>query len=173
MERHAEILSKNPSPSGEKVGGLNIIITRKHFLPNCTIGTLEVKYEDVPICPIYICDTLEPHTIDWSKEKKVKGKTAIPCGRYKVTYRLSMKFGRKMPFLENVPNFEGIMMHWGNHPRDSKGCILVGHNPHVSKDVIAPRLVASRTSFYLLEKYIMKAFEKNEPVYVEVKDVTL
>ena len=75
-----------------------------------------------------------------------------------------------MPFLENVPNFAGIMIHWGNNPRDSQGCILVGHNPRVNKDMIAPRLISSRLRFNLLEKYINKAMEKKEPVYVEIRN---
>lgn len=163
-----EIQTKKLPLGGQ--GGLNIKITRQHFLPNCTIGILEIKFEDVPLLPIYICDTLEPHAIDWSKEKKVKGKTAIPCGRYKVAYRFSGKFGKNMPFLENVPNFAGIMIHWGNNPRDSQGCILVGHNPRVNKNLIAPRLISSRLRFNLLEKYINKAMEKKEPVYVEIRN---
>ena len=31
-----------------------------------------------------------------------------------------------MPFLQNVPHFESIMLHVGNSVRDSRGCILVG-----------------------------------------------
>jgi hypothetical protein len=149
---------------------MDIIITRQYFLPNCTIGILEIKFDDVPICPIYICDTLEPHAIDWSREKKVKGKTAIPCGRYRVKYRYSEKFRRPYPFLVNVPNFEGIMIHCGNSPSDTEGCILVGHNPRASMDMIAPKLISSRVRYNLLEKYINKAMDKKEPVYVEIKN---
>lgn len=29
---------------------------------------------------VRFCDTLEPHCIDWKKERKVPGKTAIPGG---------------------------------------------------------------------------------------------
>ncbi len=141
---------------------MDIIVTRKHFLPNCTIGSLEVIYEDNPLCPIYLCDTLEPHAIDWSKEKKKKGKTAIPCGQYEIEYRYSTKFAQKMPYLKNVPNFNGVMIHWGNYPRDTQGCILVGHNPMPTPNIVIPRLVSSRLKFQLLEKYFFKAMNKSD-----------
>ena len=75
-----------------------------------------------------------------------------------------------MPYLVDVPNFEGIMIHWGNTPRDTQGCILVGHNPRVNKDLIAPRLISSRLRFNLLEKYLKMAIEKKEPVFVEIRN---
>ena len=74
----------------------------------------------------YFADTLEPKTIDWSNEENTLGKTAIPEGTYKVEMRYSTKFKTQMPFLQNVPHFEGIMLHVGNSVRDSRGCILVG-----------------------------------------------
>ena len=100
---------------------MNIVIKRRYFLPNCTIGTLEVCYEDNPLQCVYVCDTLEPTFRDLQKVKKVKGKTAIPCGEYDVRYRMSMKFNQNMPYLEDVPNFKGIMIHTGNNPKDTQG----------------------------------------------------
>ena len=35
----------------------------------------------------HFADTLEPRAIDWSKEEKTLGKTAIPEGTYKVEMR--------------------------------------------------------------------------------------
>ena len=98
---------------------MNIVITRRYFLHNCTIGSLEVQSADKPTKWVRFCETLEPHAIDWNRESKVKGKTAIPYGEYKVKYRFSKKFGQKMPFLENVPHFDGIMFHAGNYPKDT------------------------------------------------------
>ena len=72
------------------------------------------------------CDTLEPQWRDLKKEKKVRGKTAIPEGEYKIVMSPSSKFHRNMPYLKNVPQFEGIMIHPGNTVKDTIGCILVG-----------------------------------------------
>ena len=73
-----------------------------------------------------ICDTMEPRRRDLSREKKVKGSTAIPSGIYGIKFSPSAKFNRMMPYLVNVPLFEGIMFHPGNTLKDTAGCILVG-----------------------------------------------
>ena len=136
---------------------MQIVVNRQYFLSNCTIGQVTVQFEDVPVLPIYVCDSLEPHAIDWSKEKKVIGKTAIPCGEYDVEYRRSQKFKKLMPFLKNVPHFEGVMIHTGNRPCDSKGCILIGNNPRNNVGIILPRLINSCNCFKVLERYMKEA----------------
>ena len=80
----------------------------------------------------HFADTLEPRAIDWSKEEKTLGKTAIPEGTYKVEMRYSTKFKTQMPFVQNVPHFDGIMLHVGNSVRDSRGCILIGTRTYPS-----------------------------------------
>ena len=138
--------------------------------PNCLSCSLKVVYEDNPLCPIYICDTLEPHAIDWSKEKKVKGKTAIPHGRYQIAYKKSPKFGRRMPYLVDVPHFQGIMIHSGNFPKDTHGCILVGVNPPMKNDIVIPRLSDSRNRFEMVNDLILKAMQNGEKVYVTIME---
>ena len=164
MEIQAKIQSEKLPLGG--LGGL--VLTRKHFLPTCTIGTLEVVYEDNPLCPIYICDTLEPHAIDWSKEKKVKGRTAIPCGQYRIEYKRSPKFGRRMPYLVDVPHFQGIMIHSGNYPKDTQGCILVGVNPPMKQGIPIPKLTGSRIKFDMLNELIFNAVKDGKKVTVTI-----
>lgn len=76
-----------------------------------------------------ICDTLEPQWRDYKNgEKKVKGKSAIPEGRYLMAVTYSPKFERWLPLLLHVPDFTAIRIHEGNTPQDTEGCILVGEN---------------------------------------------
>ena len=149
---------------------MKIIVNRQYFLPNCTIGQISVQLEDLPVLPIYVCDSLEPHAIDWNKEKKVKGKTAIPCGEYEVECRFSGKFMKTMPYLKNVPHFDGIMIHTGNRPSDTQGCILVGTNPRTKTGNILPSLINSRVKYNVLEKFLEKAIAKKETIKVEIKE---
>ena len=95
-------------------------VKRMIFGDSYTVGKLSCNNN-------FLCYTLEPHCINWETEKKVPGRTAIPTGAYKIRMRWSQKFKRQMPFLEDVPHFEGICIHQGNvASRDSSGCLLVG-----------------------------------------------
>lgn len=84
----------------------------------------------------YFCDTLEDRVRDYNKdgdlldagETKVYGETAIPYGTYDIVLAMSPKFGRILPRLQNVPHFDGILIHAGNSASDTLGCILVGVN---------------------------------------------
>lgn len=100
---------------------MKLKVERYFFGPEYTIGKLEVDGE-------FFCDTLEDRIRDLSREKKIPGKTAIPAGRYDVVVNISPRFKRKLPRLLNVPGFEGILIHRGNTPEDTAGCILVGEN---------------------------------------------
>lgn len=68
----------------------------------------------------YLCDTLEP--------PKNVNHPCIDVGTYRIGYQYSNKFGRNMPFLLQVNGRVGIMIHPGNYPKDTQGCILVGRN---------------------------------------------
>lgn len=88
---------------------------------------------------IYFCDTLEDpvRNLD-SIDDKIPTKTAIPAGIYKITMDVvSPKYskrksyawcGGRLPRLIDVPFFEGILIHSGNTPDHTAGCILVGEN---------------------------------------------
>ena len=145
-----------------------------------TLGALQIQTESNKdfLTNKYFCDTLEPHAIDWRKEEKVAGKTAIPTGRYRVMMSYSKTYKRRMPFLQNVPHFTGIMIHTGNSVDDTRGCILVGkavrpqkpedENP-TGKATVIGRLTDSRITFNRLYELIKEAMKKGEEVFVEIK----
>lgn len=100
---------------------MKLRVERKYIGSSYTVGRLEVDGS-------YFCDTLEDRVRDLTSEKKVPGQTAIPAGEYDVIVNISPRFKRKLPRLLNVPGFEGILIHRGNTPEDTAGCILVGEN---------------------------------------------
>lgn len=121
-----------------------------------TIGKLYVDGQ-------YFCDTLEDKVRDLSSEKKIPGKTAIPAGSYEIIVNVSPRFGRKLPRLLNVPGFEGILIHRGNSPEDTAGCILVGENKVRGK-------VIHSTGYELkLTGLIERAMQKNEKITITVR----
>jgi len=84
---------------------------------DCTLGKLFVDGE-------FDCYTVED--VVRPDGVKIAGKTAIPAGRYRVVVNRSPRFGRELPLLENVPNFEGVRIHAGNTAEDTEGCIIPG-----------------------------------------------
>jgi hypothetical protein len=92
---------------------------------------------------------------------KIAGRTAIPAGRYEVIINFSQRFGRPLPLLLNVPDFEGVRIHPGNTPANTEGCILVGETK--SENFIGQ----SRVAFdQLFEK--LKAASATEKIFVEI-----
>src|SRR5258706_6187939 len=52
--------------------------------------------------------------------------SAIPVGIFPVANRVSPKFGRNVPHIDSIPNRSNILIHYGNEPANTEGCILVG-----------------------------------------------
>ena len=112
----------------------------------------------------YFCDTLEPTWRDYEHGAyKVKGRSAIPEGRYAVVISFSPKFKQWLPILLGVPKFEGIRIHAGNTSEDTEGCILVGKNKLVGQ------VVDSRIWLHRLKQKIVEAKDRGEPVWLTVK----
>lgn len=118
---------------------MKLLLKRIARTDGYTIGKLYVD-------GVYFCDTLEDkdrgltQTMSLSEiaQKKIKRETAIPTGTYKITMEVvspkystrdAYKFcGGKLPRLLNVPGYDGILIHIGNYPKDTEGCLLVGNN---------------------------------------------
>jgi hypothetical protein len=133
---------------------MKINLRRFLFESETSIGMLHVN-------DIFECFTLE----DLPRTVKIKGETCIPLGVYRVIVQNSPKFGRLMPYLVDVPNFTGIMIHSGNDKEDTHGCILVGQ-----KIASPERIENSKIAFDALFVKIQKAFESNEDIFISVEE---
>ena len=112
----------------------------------------------------YFCDTLEPTWRDYEHGAyKVKGRSAIPEGRYAVVISWSPKFKQWLPILLGVPKFSGIRIHAGNTAEDTEGCILVGKNKLVGQ------VVDSRIWLHRLKQKIVEAKSRGEPVWLTIR----
>ena len=116
----------------------------------------------------YFCDTLEPTWRDYKNGAyKVKGRSAIPEGRYAVVISFSPKFKQWLPILLGGPEFnrkwQGIRIHAGNCSEDTEGCILVGKNREVGK------VLDSRIWVHRLKQKIVEAKDRGEAVWITIK----
>lgn len=98
-------------------------LKRAHHGPGYCVGRLHVDGE-------WQCYTLEDEVREIEtrpcQEWKIPGRTAIPRGTYQLVVNYSNRFKRAMPLLLEVPCYEGIRIHPGNHSGNTEGCILVG-----------------------------------------------
>lgn len=81
----------------------------------------------------FICNGLE----DLVRDKKIRHETAIPAGTYKISSRkvggFNGRYTKRFPIIHkgmfhiiNVPGYKYILVHVGNTPKDTSGCLLVG-----------------------------------------------
>ena len=152
---------------------MEITLERRWRLPRYSIGRLYINGK-------YFCNTLEDRdrelyqgmSEETIREKKVYCETAIPYGRYRITLQVqSPKYSKKLqykrcngylPRLLNVPGFDGILMHIGNYPKDSCGCILVGEN--TKKGAV----LNSTTWFWKLYDILKQADKKGEEIWITI-----
>jgi hypothetical protein len=120
-----------------------------------TIGKFYIDYGEGWT---YFCNTLED-TVRPEGEK-VWGETAIPFGTYKITWAMSPTYKKLMPLLWGVKGFSGVLIHIGNKPEDTLGCILVGENK------IKGQLINSTITFNKLYKIMQDS--KQEEFTIEI-----
>ena len=96
---------------------MELLVKRLRFSDKATIG--EMFIDGAQFC-FTLEDKVRPAGV------KIAHQTAIPAGTYSVVIGHSNRFNRDMPRVQDVPNFEGILIHYGNTDKDTDGCILVG-----------------------------------------------
>lgn len=91
-----------------------LTVVRTTFTEKSSVGELLINGN-------HECWTLEPPLLD----PPIKPR-AIQAGTYLISLRPSPRFRRVMPYVESVPDFAGILIHSGNQPQHTEGCLLVG-----------------------------------------------
>lgn len=114
--------------------------------------TLEDEVREIPGKPV----------ADW----KIKGATAIPTGRYRVTLEYSGRFGPDTLTVNDVSGFTYIRMHAGNTTADTDGCPLLGMeiDPH---GILGG---TSRPAVKLVQFMVRDAIEHDEEVWLTVSN---
>lgn len=92
---------------------MKLTLTRTQETANATFGTLYIDDK-------YFCVTLE---LPWLHNQH--GISCITLGAYKCKRHSSLKFGQVWQICD-VPGRDEILIHAGNLPSDTHGCVLVG-----------------------------------------------
>jgi hypothetical protein len=112
----------------------------------------------------------------------VHGETRIPEGRYEIKFRtqgeMHLNYSKKFPRpewhkgmleLQNVPGRQFILIHIGNTPTDTQGCLLTGFGAQVNSDHNST-ITESRLAY----EYIYPKFRDDiikGPTFIRVSDI--
>lgn len=96
----------------------SLVLSRKSCDGTRTLGVLDILDMDGKSFRRFF--TMEP---PWENNEKFK--SCIPAGEYIMVKHDSPKFGKCFKLLD-VPERTDILMHPGNFPENTTGCILVG-----------------------------------------------
>lgn len=144
---------------------MNIVLQRRPSVGGATIGELTVD-------GVRICFSLEDEIreVDGQpvSEWKIKGQTAIPAGRYRITLENSPRFGPDTLTVHDVPGFVGVRMHAGNKHEDTEGCPLLGFQVAYSTIVGG----TSKPAVEAVKAMVRGAMMDGEEVWMEVCNPT-
>tara|TARA_Y100000593_G_scaffold42595_1_gene81514 strand:- start:199 stop:663 length:465 start_codon:yes stop_codon:yes gene_type:complete len=123
----------------------NLLLIRDSFTHKSTIGKL------------YLNGEFYGHTLELPWKDNEKRISCIPKGVYEVKKRHTEESKYKYEHLHilDVENRELILLHIGNYPKNSKGCILLGNTRALNF------VGESRKAFYKL-MYDLTSFERIE-----------
>ena len=158
---------------------MRILLTRNSYesAAGYTIGRLSVDEGG------FLCWVLEPEDrglrqdmpLPQIKSRKVAGKTAIPRGTYRIEVRVSPSFkdrwyakpyGGKFPYLCDVPGFDGVLIHPGNTPADTKACLLPGMLYMGIRGRVFDSVLAWQD---LMQFYVWPAYQRKEQIWITIE----
>lgn len=146
---------------------MEIIMNRKPTIEDTTFGNLEINGE-------FFCYTLEDAVREVVgkpvSEWKIKGRTAIPVGRYQITLESSPRFGPETITVNDVPGFSFIRMHSGNSHESTEGCPIVGDQINEKTRRIGGGLL--RGVLTKLKEKIRYALKQKEEVWLTIESAS-
>ncbi len=133
--------------------------------PRTTFGDLSIDGE-------HFCFTLEDQVREMPgapvAQWKVKGETAIPAGRYRVTLEHSPRFGPETITIHGIEGFSGVRVHGGNDVDDTEGCPLVGNKIDRATGTISGAKAAG--VLVALKAVIRAALARGDSVWWDVRN---
>ena len=147
---------------------MKLLLTRYKSDGKGTLGKLYIEKD-------FECFILE----DIYRDEKIKHITRISEGTYQLTLRVYGKFhttySKKYPEFHigmievlNVPNFTDILIHPGNTPEDTSGCLLTGGEVDENKMIIKGG--TSVPAYISLYKKISQKLNNDEKVLLTIED---
>lgn len=125
---------------------MNLTVNRKTLTDNSLIGELLVNEK-------YFSHTLE------------NNKLKIPDGVFEIKMLPSNRFGRIMPFLQNVPGREAIELHPANIAEQLRGCIAPGYGAY------GKYIAESRKASDDLNVILQACWDRKEKITITVNDI--
>lgn len=146
---------------------------KKDKLENSTLGTITLTENESGkvLFKGYTCENIGPSTDTPNQDKRIVART------YKIQWTDSStnsslsktypkyKIGErnKAIWLHNPedPNFakRRILIHVGNYPQDTAGCLLVGQTRNTAKGTISSSILAIHSLYEIIEKIDIKEID--------------
>lgn len=134
---------------------MKITLVRIYFDNMQTIGALQIDGK-------YFCDTQEGRAIDWKKEKKTPGKTAIPEGEYQLILEYSHHIRKEVIKVADVRHFSEVLIMSQRDSLNNSGIICIGR-------MNDEELINCNVYLRLLVDKIRKAVSEGEQVTLKVR----
>lgn len=154
---------------------MKLLLERKWKKPNYTIGILYIDgnrfCEAIEDTDRGINNSMAEAEILRIKKPNI---TAIPTGVYPIDLNtVSSRFGKvpfyvsvckgKLPRLQNVKGYSGVLIHCGNTEKDSSGCIICGENK------VKGKVINSKETFKRLYKLLQDSYNRGEKITIEIR----
>ena len=129
---------------------LEIFVTRYKEIHDGTIGKVKVLFNGELVMECFSLEPVGPDTIESNKDRR------IPQGEYRLSRWVSKKYPQSLLVHNEVVSKErAILIHNGNTPNHTLGCILLGYTTDNKSGVYNSRKCISD-----LMKYVVDGEEK-------------